>query len=228
MSNIRYNRFARLLARCGDLGTAEDADPCVALVYKDLLEAPAQSFLASHKVIMDAKTAAGTENKGASVALDDFDVHFRTARAVALAYVPALVVPETLKRQPTDTDKKEAIKDLLKAVNDRAGTPWAKKLLEGKFGTLAASVIGGLGGADQASTDLASARAARAQAYGPAYQQYLAFKNVVREVYGSHSRQYRRIHLRTAASADVEAEEPPASPAPAEKPASDQGVADNI
>jgi hypothetical protein len=226
MRSIDYKRFARLLARCEEIAKAEDADPSVALLYTDLLEAPATSFRAAHKVIKDAETAAGTENGNASVSLDAFDGHYRAARAISLAYVPALAVPETLKRQPTDTDKKEAIKDLLGMVNKHAGSKWAEMLLEGNFGKLAPTVIDGLGDADGAATDLAKARTARAKAYGPAYVQYMAFKKVVREIHGEHSREYRRIHLRSTPSAELESDEPPASPE--DKPSEDEGVASGI
>ena len=59
---------------------------------------------------------------------------------------------------------------------------------------------------------MAAARDERAQAYGLAYERYLAFKRVVREVCGSTSKQYKRIHLRMAGL--VEGDEPAPAPLP--------------
>jgi hypothetical protein len=50
---------------------------------------------------------------------------------------------------------------------------------------------------------LSKARSDRAAAYGPTYEKYLRFKQVVRNAYGPGSKQYRRIHLRAAPGAAI-------------------------
>jgi hypothetical protein len=218
MRTIKHDLFERLLVRCEEIAVADGEDPSVALLYMDLLAAPAMRFRAAHKAIADAETAAGTANAEALQALEDFDHHFRAARALARAYIPALATPDTLKRQPTDTDKASAIQDLFDILASRAGETWAKTCVESAFGKLAPGVIEALRRADDCATKLAEARRARAEAYGPAYAQFLAFKRVVREAHGPRSRTYARIHLRCAAGMSMAEEAAPAAaaaPAPA-------------
>jgi len=216
MGNINHKRFFRILTRCDELGTAKDARPIVARVYGDVLLGPSEAYRNAHKAITAEESEAARESQEAAAALEAIDKPYREARALVLAYVPTLVLPDTLKRQPTDTDKVVAVEDLLDAIDDHIGKTWADEVLAGDFGTHAPKFIKEMREAIAANKSLSSAREARATAYGPAYEKYLAFKRVVREAHGPSSKQYQRIHLRSHASADEggEGTPPPAGGTP--------------
>jgi hypothetical protein len=162
------------------------------------LKGPADTFLAAQKSVTAGESAAAKEGSEASAALESIDKPYREARAVTLAYLPTLKVPDTLKRQPTDTDKMTAIESLLDAIDDHVGTPWADEVLSGEFGERAPQAIKEISESVEANKSLAGAKQARAAAYGPAYEKYLAFKRVVRDVHGPASKEYKRIHLRAS------------------------------
>jgi hypothetical protein len=195
MGNIDYKRFGRVLGRCNEIATAKGAKPTIVRVYNDVLKKSADDYLAAQKAMVAAESAAGKETKEASTALADIDRPYREARAVTLAFIPTLKVPDTLKRQATDTDKVNGIEDLLDAIDDHTGAAWADELLTGNFGLKAPAVVKEINEAIAANKDLANAREARAQSFGPAYEKYLAFKRVVREAEGPQSKEYKRIHL---------------------------------
>ncbi len=195
MGNIDYKRFGRVLARCEETATAKTAKGSVVRVHTSLLKKPAEEFLGADRAVNVAESAASKENKEASAALVEIDGLYRESRAVALAFVPTLKVPDTLKRQPTDTDKVNAIEALLDVIDDHAGKDWADELLGGGFGLKAPLAIKEINEAIEANKELSSAREARAKAFGPAYEHYLAFKRVVREAYGPQSKEYKRIHV---------------------------------
>ncbi|MDI1480049.1 hypothetical protein [Polyangium sp. y55x31] len=207
MGAIDYKRFYRILTRCQELGTDAGARPVVGRVYADVLKGSAEAFLTAHKSVLAGESAAGKEGAEANAALVSIDQPYREARAVALAYVPTLAVPDTLKRQPTDTDKVNALEELLDAIDDHVGTPWADEIVNGEFGQRAPMVIKEIRESVEANTALANAKHARATAYGPAYEKYLSFKRVVREVHGPSSKEYKRIHLRAASGGDESAED---------------------
>lgn len=198
MSNLNYKRFHRILTRCKELGTAKDTKPIVSQIYQSSAQAPIETFIGIHQALSQKESSSAKENQEANSALDAIDGPFRVARAAALAFVPTLSLPETLKQQPTLTDKLLAIESLLDAIDDYMGTPWADELLKGEFGTLAPKVIQEVTESQQADKELADARQARAAAYGPAYEKYIAFKRLVRAQYGASSLEYRRIHLRAS------------------------------
>lgn len=206
MGNIDHKRFHRILTRSDELGTDSAARPAVALVYKDLLQAPAAAYQNAHKAVIGGESSASKESKEAAEALFAIDKPYREARALALAYIPTLKLPDTLKRQPTDTDKVTAIEDLLDAVDEHVGVKWADEILGGDFGKLAPKVVKEMNESIAANKGLGAAREARAAAYGPAYEKYLAFKRVVREVHGPASKEYKRIHLRASSGPEDEAE----------------------
>ncbi|MFO0552925.1 MAG: hypothetical protein U0271_31345 [Polyangiaceae bacterium] len=200
MGGIDYARMARLCARADELGTAPDAKPSVKLVYEERTKSALAEFVAAHDALAVAETAWRKESREAHEALATLDQPYAEARAVLFAYLPDASLPETLKAQPTDTDRKRSIERLLDAVDDHAGQSWADGLLSGPFGTRAAAVIQEVNESIAANAALAAARDARANKFGVAYERYLAFKNVVRNAYGPSSPQYRRIHLRANAS----------------------------
>ena len=90
-----------------------------------------------------------------------------------------------------------------------AYTEWADNLLKGPFGVQAPLVIKEIAESVEANKDLSKAREARAKAYGPAYEHYLAFKRVVREAYGPTSKEYKRIHIASSKGAAEEGEDAP-------------------
>lgn len=196
MPTIDFGRMTRVATRLVELADDPNVKPLVKSVYDDRVRAAVDDYLAANGAIAGAESAARKEGREASAALAALDQPYREARAVAAAYLPAQTLPETLKSQPTDTDRKNAIESLLDAVDDHAGESWADQIVAGPFGQSAGQVLQELNEAIAASTSLSEARDRRAKAFGLAYERYLAFKNVVRNAYGSKSPQYRRIHLR--------------------------------
>jgi hypothetical protein len=145
-----------------------------------------------------------------------FDSIYRTTRSIVLAFSPAKKhVLDTLKVQPTETDMLRAIGALGSVVKSHAGEGWADDVMAGQFGTLAPQMEAALNASIAAKHALDTARQERLDAYAPAYNGYLAFKRVVRDLLGSSSIAYRQLHPRAVASEPAE---------PAEEAAPDSGV----
>jgi SWI/SNF-related matrix-associated actin-dependent regulator 1 of chromatin subfamily A len=223
MSHIAFAKFDRLLARCEEIATAENAKPLVVLVYEKLFGAVARTFRDAHENFPAAQSAARKARAAAAESLAKFDRPFREARAVALSFVPTLVLPETLASQPTETDKVLVIRELLRILQQNEGSDWADAFADGPFAAQAAMVIEQIRLAREADLDLEAARIARAKAYQDARPHFYAFKKVVREGHGAKSWEYRRIHLRRGeekqgaeAEAEAAAEAEPAAEAEAE------------
>jgi hypothetical protein len=125
--------------------------------------------------------------------------------------VPEASLPATLKVQPTDTDKLNAIEALVDALDDHASEAWAEEQAKGTFGLLAPRTVNELNEAIAANKAFADARDERATAYGPAYERYLRFKRVVRDGLGAKSKQYKRIHVRATSVEEAPEEAPPKS-----------------
>jgi hypothetical protein len=207
--DIDYTTFNRLLVRAEEVATEPDANASVKRVYDDRTHEPAMVFRNAHTALGSAETKAKKETGEGRAALAAIDSPYRVTRSAALSFVPSLTLPSTLKQQPTDTDKMLAIRSLLRELDARDETEaWAAAELAGEFGRLAPDTIREIEEWVQANKDLQHARDARASATGLAYERFLAFKDVVRQAYGSKSRQYKRIHLRSAA------EEPEPEPTP--------------
>lgn len=224
MAGLNYDRLVRVLTRCAELGTAAGKPPIIGIVFKETAEVKINAFLTANTAVDSALTAFAKENREALDALEALDAPYRTARSAVVAMLPETVLPETLKSQPTDTDKLNAIERLLDIIDDHAGKPWADELLQGEFGQQAPKAVQEVHEAITASTARTEALAARARAYGPAHEAYLAFKRVVRDVFGPASSDYRRIHLRASPGAagkdamddEVAAAAPPMVELPAE------------
>lgn len=208
MPAIRFQKFDRLLSRCDEIGTADIAKPNVALVYKKCLAPASAAFHDAHSDVKTAESSARKQRAATDAMLATFDDTYGQTRAVVLAFESTLVVPETLKSQPTDTDRASAIKDLIKIIMDRTGTDWADDLAKGDFGAQAPAAIEQLGLSSKADTLLATARATRSTLFDQAHPVFMAFKNVVRRAHGQKSHEYRRIHVRYTAGVD-QSEEPP-------------------
>jgi hypothetical protein len=206
MGNIHFNRFKRLLTRCQEVASEPAMNAGVVAVYTGVFKPVADAFLKAHDAVSEGKTDLAEQSSEAAVALNEMDPLYRVARSVLLAFKPGAVLPITLGSQPTDTDKMNAIEDLLKALNKHAGEAWADAQLQGAFGVSGAKAVTSMKEAIAANKALSKAREDRASAYDPAYDGYLAFKRVVRDALGSKSKQYKRIHLRdTGADADADA-----------------------
>ncbi len=198
-----FATFDRLLTRCAEVAAEPDANASVRRVYEDRLRATAEAFRATHAALARVESNARKEGAEGRAALEAIDKPYRLTRAVAFSYIPTLVLPATLKQQRTDTDKMNALRGLLRELYERDETEArAAEQLAGDFGRLAPDAIREVEEWVQSNKDLQEARDARAAARGPAHERYLAFKDVVRQAYGSRSRQYRRIHPRAAASED--------------------------
>jgi hypothetical protein len=208
MPTIDYGRFVRVLSRCAELAADASQPAIIGLVYKEAMEGLVTAFLEAEKATTTATGALGKEGHEARKALTDLDAPYRVARSAVLAVLPDTVLPQTLKVQPTDTDKLNAIERLLYVVNEHAGKGWADELLKGDFGQKASKAVKELKETIAASTELGKANTARAAAYGPAYEAYLRFNRVVRDALGPTSKEYRRIHLRASPGAAANGEVP--------------------
>ena len=215
MASINYKHFHRVLARSAEVAAEPGAPEAVKNVFAGVLAAPLATYRAAHEATTDEESKHALESKQARAALDALDQAFRVTRGVVLAFVPTMVVPETLRSQTTDTDQLLAIEALLDVLDDHASEPWAATELAGAFGVQAPIATKELSEAIASSKTLSAARTARAAAYGPAWEAYLAYKRVVRDAFGPQSRQYRRIHLRANGRLAEDSEPPPAPPEPA-------------
>jgi hypothetical protein len=194
---IDYVRFARVLERSAEVAGTVGISASVKRNYDEKVAAAAAEYLAAHRALANAERANEKEKGEGLAALARIDQPFRVARSVAAANLPALAVPPTLKTLDTDTDKRNAIRDLDSLLHDHETEGWAADLIAGDFGTQAATAIREINEWIAASGALQDAQEKRAKAYGPAYERYLPFKEIVRNAEGSSSRHYRRIHIRS-------------------------------
>jgi hypothetical protein len=213
MRNIDYDRFRRLLTRCQEVASEPAMNAGVIAVYTGVVKPAADAFLKAHDAVAAGESELAAQSSQATVALREMDSLYRVARSVLLAFKPGTVLPTTLRSQTTDTDRMNAIEDLLKALNKHAGEAWADEQIQGAFGVAGAKAVASMKEAIAANKTLAKAREERASAYEPAYDGYIAFKRVVRDALGSKSKQYKRIHLRDADAGDSATGEAP-RPAP--------------
>ena len=220
MADIDYPRFYRLATRCQELASRAGVSATVSEGFTSVLAPLLTAYKATHDALPAAEAKAAKERGEGFVALGKIDQPYRVARAAVLLHRPYESLPETLKMQPTDTDKLNAVQALLHVLEaaDAAHETWAGPLLTGEFGTLAPEVVREVSEAIAASTDLSHAVQARSAAYQPAYDAYLRFKNVVRQVFGATSREYHSIHIRAGHASDADptagtpAAAPPAAP----------------
>lgn len=194
---IDYPRFYRLLTRVVELAARGDVDPSVKRIYEDKVAGVAATFMGSHKGLLNAEVAARKERREGLQALETVDQPFRVARVVAQKYVVDLAIPKTLKSLSTETDKRNAIRELLELLDAHDDEPgWAKDLTDGEFGRLAPQAIRELSEWIDASANVEKAVRERIKAYAAAYGPFLDFRDVVREVYSSKSTHYRRLMIR--------------------------------
>jgi hypothetical protein len=214
MATIDYARFTRALNRCGEIAKEPGMKASVLMVYKDVLMPAAQSYLTADDKVTAAESSFGKEAKEAVDALEALDGLYRETRSVVAAFVTGIVLPDTLKTQRTDTDKVDAIEDLVGILDEHTGEAWADTLMSGEFGQKAPKTIKEIYEAIEANKGLSDARTARAAAHGPAYEAYLKFKRVVRDALGPASKQYKRIHFRDAPTTAKDESKPAPNGAP--------------
>jgi hypothetical protein len=202
MAAIDYVRFDRLVTRCAEIATEAGMKPSVVRVHDEILKSAAEAFRDAHQEVTASETSFSKENGEALNALAELDGPYRETRSVVLAFAPETKLPDTLKAQPTDTDKLNAIESLLDVLDEHAGQAWADEQAQSDFGKKAAGAVKELNEAITANKALSEARELRAKSYGPAYERYLRFKRVVRDALGPKSKQYKRIHLRGAGAAE--------------------------
>ncbi len=206
---IDYGRFDRILARSAEIAERADADASVKRVYSERFAEQAKAFRVAHKGAKNAEKSASKERMEAFEALAKIDQPYLKARAVAKLYVTDLAIPDTLKQLDTDTERADAVRDLLNLLDDHDDAPgWAQELTSGEFGTLAPEAVREIQEWIHANGDLEKAIDARAAAYGPAYERYLGFKDVVRNTYTPSSVHYRRIHVRKDGKLAVDDDDP--------------------
>jgi hypothetical protein len=214
----------RYVVCAGGVAAEPDMATEITCVYAEVLANPSAIFRKSHDAVHVAESIAAEKTLQVRQMVDAFDPVYRAARSVVLAILPASKLPDTLKKQPTETEVVLAIETLVSIVESHAGAAWSDTLMSGRFGTLAPKVQAAMTESDEARNALAKARQQRADAYGPAYTGYLAFKRVVRDVLGPSSRQYRKLHPRKSASQELETDEEVVPDNPVEEAAPDSGV----
>lgn len=196
MAAIDFPRFHRVLLRSAEIAAEEGMKKSVVRVYNDVLKDASERFRRAHWDVQQGQTAYGELSTSAARLLAAIDAPYREARSVVLAFLPAAELPHTLKVEPTDTDKQNAIASLLKVLESNAGKAWADELKVDDFGKQAPGALVVLGDAIEANKALSDARHERAISYGEAYERYLRFKRVVRDALGQKSKHYKRIHIR--------------------------------
>jgi hypothetical protein len=207
MGAIDYERFYRVLTRCGEIAREQGMKASVVRVYLDVLKPAAERFRSAHKAVADAEAAFRKEASEALAALEALDGSYKETRSVVLSFEPHTALPDTLNATKTDTEKLNAIEALLDVLDDHEGEAWADEQEQSAFGQRAAGAVKEVNEAITANKALAAAGDLRAEAYGPAYERYLRFKRVVRDALGARSAHYKLIHLRGPSAADGEYED---------------------
>jgi len=196
-NKIAYKPFFRLLTRANEVASQPGMRKSVTQVHAVVFAPVATVYCTNHEAVAVAETKLAEANLALEKTFAVFDGVYRSTRSVALAFYPALKVPETLKTQPTDTDKLNAIKTLVDLVESYPNEDWAKDELAGEFGTLSVTYIAELKHVIACAKTLTNAKQARAALYPEAYEKFLSFRQVVKDTLGNLSIEYRR--LRTPA-----------------------------
>jgi len=213
MTTIKFDRFARILIRCKEVGTQTGICSPIANFYAKSTAEPVGAYLGADSDVTNASIACEKKKNDAVNSLIALNDPYKVARTMLKSIHPETekVLPDTLKALPTDTDKLKAIKWLYDEISKDAGEVWADDLITGEFGTKATMAMDDINGVITAGKALTKASMNRAAAYEPTYAKYLHFKQVVRDALGTGSKEYRRIHLRALPGSATE--EPEAAPA---------------
>lgn len=212
--NVEFAVFARVAVRCEEIAGEPGAPQVLANVYQASTGQPLARFLDAMAAVEAATTRARDATAGMALLLGEMDQLFRVGRSTMAAVLPETTLPRTLKAQRTDTDKREAIRQLVETIAANAGQAWADTLLQGELGAKAAVTMQRLDQAIHAQNALQAARTERSRSFRPAWEAYMSFKRLVRDTLGAKSRQYHRIHLRGGAAGKRKVEEGEARQAP--------------
>jgi len=203
---IKFSGFARRCNRCDAIRIEPGAPQVLVDVYQTIGQ-PLQAFSESMQRVKGAEKRLNDAEAGRTSSLAVMEKQFRVTRAAVAAMVPTTVLPDTLKSQRTDTDKRHAILELKSAVEEHAGAAWADNLMQGEFGQKAPAAILHLTEYIEAGNALQKAKADRVSAFGPAWSAFVKYKRLVEATLGSSSRQYQGLRLRTVSASSDEAEE---------------------
>ena len=206
MPTLNYPLLGRMISRNHEVAHDPGIDPHVLHYYDSRVAAPHAAFTLAEDGLRTAEGKLHLERGEYHVALTGFEPIYRAARGVVAAFDPNLTLPPALSQCPTDTDKCNAIRALAAVIDDHDETAaWAKDLANGDFGKRAPVVLEEADDVVKMQPVHQAAVTARAAAYGPAYEAFIAFKALVRAVHGPKSTYYRRLSVRRIA-ADANAE----------------------
>ncbi|MCC6557212.1 MAG: hypothetical protein IT372_30030 [Polyangiaceae bacterium] len=205
--SAQFSVFARYCARPHEIVIEMGAPQVLVDVYEKTAGQPFQAFTDSMASVKAATERVKAAEKGKTSKLAEMDKLFRTGRSAVAAVVPGTVLPDTLKVQPTDTDRRNAIQELVSTVQKHAGEGWADNLMSGEFGQKAPAALETLNEYIAAANALQKAKADRLTAFEPAWGAFVKFRRLVRDTLGSSSRQYRGLRPRGAGKSEDAGEE---------------------
>jgi len=165
---VEYNVFARFASRCGEIVEEPGVPQVLVAVYQSSSQTRLARFLSAMTAVDDATTRASNATTEVARLLEEMDPLFRIGRSTVAAMIPETKLPDTLKSQPTDTDKRKAIQRLVDIITPHAGQPWSDVLLQGDFGQKATETMQCLNESIEAHNALQKAKHERAQSFQPA------------------------------------------------------------
>ena len=194
-NRMTHRQFFRLLTRAQEIASQAGISKQVSQVHAAVLAPVADVYCENHGAVDVAYSKLQTAKLALGTTFAVFDGCYRTTRSVALAFHPALKVPETLKQQPTDTDRLTAIKTLVDLVTSYSAEEWAKDQLSGEFGALSTTYVAELKQVITYAKDHSDAVQTRIGSFPEAYDKFLRFKQVVKDTLGASSLEYRRLKV---------------------------------
>ena len=194
-NRMTHKQFFRLLARANEIASQPGMNKRVTQVHAAVFAPAADVYCENHEAVAVTESKLAAANLALEKTFAAFDGCYRATRSVALAFHPALKVPETLKRQTTDTDKLIAVTTLVDLVTSHATEDWAKDELAGEFGSLSQTYTAELNLVITNARLLSTAKQTRATLYPEAYEKFLSFKQVVKDTLGASSPEYRRLKV---------------------------------
>lgn len=202
--NVEFKVFGRLCSRCREIILEVGAPAVLVNIYQTATGPALDGFTAAMRAVKLARTRHRKAVKGMKERLEEMDGLFQSARAAVAAIDPETELPLTLKSQRTDTDKRDALKDLVDELVDRTGETWADDLRQGEFGQKAAETIQALDEAIAAANALQRAQGARVEALEAAWPVFVSFRRLVKTTLGASSKQHQRLRVRKGGSLEVE------------------------
>src|SRR5262245_42856971 len=106
---ISFQVLVRFVARIAEIAESPDTSSDIKCVYDKLIAPATNAFRESHDAVAAAKSAYTRASLLSQQMLLELDPLYLTTRAVVLMVDPAQTLPDTLKKQPTDTDALRAI-----------------------------------------------------------------------------------------------------------------------